>query len=414
MASVNILNSLFKDGPEYERRRQNPFVPPNVTLSQLRRAVPQQLFEKSTLKGMFYVTRHVLLAFIAYELAQLIDPFSDVLFKNYGFVGTITEWFLWSSYWFLQSVILAGWWCLGHEAGHGNISSIGWVNDTVGFILHTFLLTPYFSWRFSHSMHHKSTASVERDENHVPRTRSDYGLPDVNVARAKDYHDILEETPLYTLGRLIVTQLAGMQLYLLTNISGSPRHGSGANHFLPSSPLFKPGQRNQVIISDFGLIVIGTTFYIWTGKVGIHTFVKLYFIPYLLSNHWVVMLTYLQHSDPTIPVYRRGQWSFVRGALSTIDRPLLGNMGRFLFHNATHDHISHHLFPNIPFYNQPKTTDCIKAVLKENYNYDSTNSFRALYRSFTECMFIEDEGDIVFYKNSQGKASRVLAKSDKD
>ena len=37
------------------------------------------------------------------------------------------------------------------------------------------------------------------------------------------------------------------------------------------------------------------------------------------------------------------------------------------------------------------------------------NSFRALYRTFTQCCFVEDEGDIVFYKNREGKAARVLA-----
>jgi len=47
--------------------------------------------------------------------------------------------------------------------------------------------------------------------------------------------------------------------------------------------------------------------------------------------------------------------------------------------------------------------------LQDDYNYDSTNSFRALYRSFTQCIFVEDEGDIVFYKNKEGKAIRELA-----
>ena len=34
--------------------------------------------------------------------------------------------------------------------------------------------------------------------------------------------------------------------------------------------------------------------------------------------------------------------------------------------------------------------------LGEDYNYDSTNTFRALYRSFKECQFIEDEGPFSF------------------
>lgn len=79
-------------------------------------------------------------------------------------------------------------------------------------------------------------------------------------------------------------------------------------------------------------------------------------------------------------------------------------------HNVSHDHVAHHLFSYIPFYNQPEVTKRIRILLGENYNYDSTNTFRALYRTFTQCCFIEDEGEIVFYKNRDGKAARrVLA-----
>ncbi|KAK7683609.1 hypothetical protein QCA50_013447 [Cerrena zonata] len=83
-------------------------------------------------------------------------------------------------------------------------------------------------------------------------------------------------------------------------------------------------------------------------------------------------------------------------------------MGRFFLHNVSHDHVAHHFFSNTPFYNQPKITEAVKKVLKEDYNYDSTNSLYALYRSFTQCVFVEDEGDIVFYKNARGEAQRVL------
>ena len=87
--------------------------------------------------------------------------------------------------------------------------------------------------------------------------------------------------------------------------------------------------------------------------------------------------------------------------------------------------------------NGPEITKAINSVLpwlKEGYNYDSTvkllNSssilfisslfdsnlqffiFSAivlrLYRSFTQCQSVEDEGDIVFYKNRGGKAVRAI------
>ncbi|EED80443.1 predicted protein [Postia placenta Mad-698-R] len=110
------------------------------------------------------------------------------------------------------------------------------------------------------------------------------------------------------------------------------------------------------------------------------------------------MLTYLHHSDPTIPHYRKEEWSWVRGAAATVDRPLLGWAGRFFLHN--HSRSSD---------NQPEITKCVRSVLKEHYNYDSTNTFFALYRSFTECVFIEEDGAIVFYKDKHGHSQRDVA-----
>ncbi|KAJ7595178.1 delta-12 fatty acid desaturase [Mycena floridula] len=406
--------SLFHDGPEYQQRKETPFKPTNVTLSEIHSAIPKELHEKNTFKASLYVFRSIACAFILYRLAWFIDSFVQWLSQTDNLPSTAVnglKWSLWTFYWYWQGVVLAGWWCLGHEAGHATLSPYSWYNHAVGFSLHTFILTPYFAWRSSHHAHHKATSSVERDENYVPRTRSEYGLPSQFKAIAADYHEILEEAPMYTLLCMLFMQGLGWQNYLCTNIMGSPMYPPGTNHFFPSSPLFKPHERSRIIASNIGLSVMISILYVWTQDVGIKMFCKLYLVPYILTNHWVVMMTYLQHSDPTVPHYRRNQWTFLRGAISTVDRPLLGWAGRFFLHNVSHDHVSHHLFSSIPFYNQPKVTECIKKVLKDDYNYDSTNTFRALYRSYTQCSFIEDDGDIVFYKNRQGKAARVLADS---
>ncbi|THU84749.1 delta-12 fatty acid desaturase [Dendrothele bispora CBS 962.96] len=401
---------IFQDGPEFEARKNKPFSPSKVTIFQVRAAVPKELFEKNTFKGLLYVARDIICAVALYKLGWFIEPTARFAIDNFGSTfGAIAKWSMWSAYWYCQSVVLAGWWCMAHEAGHGNVSSYNWVNHLIGFCLHTFVLAPYFAWKASHHAHHKAVVSIERDENYVPRTRSDFGLPKASVARSIDYHEILEETPIYTLSRILIMQVIGWQIYLFTDVSGSPRHPKGTNHFSPWSSLFKPSQRKGIIASDIGILCMMYILYLWTQHVGLDMFIKLYFVPYIFLNHWIVMLTYLHHSDPTIPMYRNSQWSFLRGALSTVDRPLLGWAGRVFFHNVSHDHISHHLFSSIPFYNQPRATASIKSVLGEDYNYDSTNSFRALYRSFTQCIFVEDEGDIVFYKDKKGRAQRELA-----
>ncbi|KAJ6607467.1 delta-12 fatty acid desaturase [Mycena sp. CBHHK59/15] len=390
------MSTLFRDSPEYESRKRTPFSPTKLTLADVRSLVPKHLYEKNTTKGLFYVARDVLCALVVYKLGWCIDSSASAL-ASPSLVRAAVKWSLWLCYWYAQGIILAGWWCMAHEAGHGTLSNRIWINHLVGFSLHSFLLAPFYAWRVSHNAHHKAVMSLERDENYVPRTRTDYNLPAESTAHPSDYHEIFEDSPLYTLLRLLFMQLFGWPVYLCTNAMGSPRHPPGTNHFLPSSPIFAPRHRAYVLASDAGIGAMAATLYLWTRHVG------------FCVNHWIVMLTYLHHCDPTVPYFRKAQWSFLRGAISTVDRPLLGWAGRFFLHNVSHDHVAHHLFSNIPFYNQPMVTKHIKTVLKEDYNYDSTNTFRALYRTFTQCCFIEDDGDIVFYKNKDGNAARVLA-----
>ncbi|KAF8653567.1 hypothetical protein AX16_003877 [Volvariella volvacea WC 439] len=416
------FSSIFRDSPEYQARLKAPFKPTNVTLQEIHSAIPKHLHEKNTLKALGYVARDVICAVIVYKLGWRIEPLSQRLITTLSnsshfplsptathILQPLIKWCLWALYWHWQGIILAGWWCMAHEAGHGTLSPYNWVNHVIGFTLHTFILAPYYAWRSTHQAHHKATMSVERDENFVPRTRSQYGLPSAEIAHVNDYHEIFEDTPIYTLSRMLFMQTMGWQYYLFTNALGNTRYPPGTNHFQPSSPLFKPHERNGIIASNIGLSIMAFILYTWTNQVGLSNFLKLYFVPYILANHWIVMLTYLHHTDPSIAHYRKAEWSFIRGAVSTVDRPLLGWAGRFFLHNVSHDHVSHHLFSSIPFYNQPQVTEIIKKILKEDYNYDSTNSFRALYRTFTQCCFIEDEGDIVFYKNKDGKALRVVA-----
>jgi omega-6 fatty acid desaturase (delta-12 desaturase) len=53
---------------------------------------------------------------------------------------------LWIAYAFICGTIATGLWVLGHECGHQAFSDSKLLNDTLGFIIHTALLVPYFSW----------------------------------------------------------------------------------------------------------------------------------------------------------------------------------------------------------------------------------------------------------------------------
>lgn len=111
-----------------------------VTLSEVHAAIPKRLYEKNTLKAIGYVLRDILCAVAVYKLGWVIDPFSRTLVESFGLssnIGTFVKWFAWALYWYCQGIILAGWWCMAHEAGHGTLSSYSWINHLIGFTLHT-------------------------------------------------------------------------------------------------------------------------------------------------------------------------------------------------------------------------------------------------------------------------------------
>lgn len=57
-----------------------------------------------------------------------------------------------------------------------------------------------------------------------------------------------------------------------------------SQHFQPSSPLFKPSERDGIVASNIGLCVMLCVLYLWTKEVGLSYFFKLYFIPYLVRR----------------------------------------------------------------------------------------------------------------------------------
>lgn len=123
-----------------------------------------------------------------------------------------------------------------------------------------------------------------------------------------------------------------------------------------------------------------------------------YILPYLIVNNNLVLITYLQHTDVFMPHFRAKEWNWLRGALCTVDRDFGFLMNRAL-HHITDTHVCHHLFSKMPFYHAEEATVHIKRVLGPYYMKDNSSTVHALFRSFHCCQFVEDTGDVVFYKN---------------
>ena len=365
-----------------------PLERPPFTLKELRDAIPPHCFERSLLKSLLYTFHNVGICALLFYGATWIEHLSLPLW---------TQWVLWPAYWFVQGAYMFGLWILAHECGHEAFSEYGMVNDFFGLILHSFVLVPYHSWKYSHRKHHMNTGSAENEEVFVPPTRS----------RVEPlWQEMLEESPLFNFVRMLGFLFVGLlPLYLVFNFSGPLKYkGKNANHFSPSAVIFLPKQRNEIIVSDIVYFAWVATLVYLCYAYSFTTVFFYYGVPQLITNYHLVLITFLQHTDTYVPHFRGEDWYWLRGALCTVDR----SFGKWLdgvFHHISDTHVCHHLFPKLPFYHAEEATEAISKVLGKYRLTDETPMWKALWRAYMNCKFVEDEGPVAFYKRNPLKAT---------
>ncbi|PRP82866.1 hypothetical protein PROFUN_04729 [Planoprotostelium fungivorum] len=384
MTADKSNGAVYKDG--YGR----DFQVPTFTMKEIYDAIPKHCFERDTLRSYRYVARDLVM------VAALVFAASHIHLLPHIALRIVA----WTLYTIAQGMVCTGIWVLAHECGHQAFSPSKMVNDCTGWVLHSALLVPYFSWKYTHSKHHKSTGHIDRDMVFKPRSKGEI----IKNKNHTDIYELMEETPLYTVGKIMRQQLAGWPAYIIANVTGQTYKDHDpltVNHFHPDSPLFDPEQRTDIILSDIGVAITASIIAYAVHVFGVLPVMLYYGIPYLWVNHWLVLITYLQHTDPALPHYRGGEWNFQRGAAATIDREF-GFIGRHLMHGIIETHVLHHLVSRIPFYHADEATEAIKKVLGAHYQKDETPILTALWRNSRSCQWVEDEGDVVFFHNAHG------------
>ncbi|XP_021721668.1 delta(12)-fatty-acid desaturase FAD2-like [Chenopodium quinoa] len=357
-----------------------PYEKPPFTLGQIKKAIPPHCFQRSVLRSFAYVVYDFTIAFILYYVAT---NYINLLPKPFNYLA-------WPVYGFVQGCVLTGVWVIAHECGHHAFSDYQWLDDTVGLVLHSLLLVPYFSWKYSHRRHHSNTGSMEKDEVFVPKRRE-------NMSWFSKY---LNNPP----GRIItllVTLTLGWPLYLLFNVSGR-RYERFACHYDPSSPIYSEREKLQIYISDIGILTVTYGLYRLAAAKGLAWVLCVYGGPLLVVNGFLVLITFLQHTHPSLPHYDSSEWDWLRGALATVDRDY-GILNK-VFHNITDTHVAHHLVSTMPHYHAMEATKAIKPILGKYYQFDGTPVFKAMWREAKECMYVEaDEDDqnkgVLWYRN---------------
>jgi omega-6 fatty acid desaturase (delta-12 desaturase) len=109
-----------------------------------------------------------------------------------------------------------------------------------------------------------------------------------------------------------------------------------------------------------------------------------------------VAYTWLQHTDHDIPHYDADDWSWLKGAFQTVDRPY-GPVVDLLHHRIGSTHVAHHIDHKIPHYRADEATAAIAAAFPEWYRHDPTPVPRALWRVAGDCLAVEERPDGWYY-----------------
>ncbi|PWA80376.1 fatty acid desaturase [Artemisia annua] len=348
-----------------------PVTKPPFELRDLKKAIPPHCFERSLVRSFLGLFRDFVIVGALYFFANNLIP---MLPKPLSYVA-------WPVYWYLQGAYFLGLWIMGHECGHQAFSDYEWLNDSIGFILHSFLVTPYYSFKYSHRTHHANCNSIEYETSWIPRRKSD-----------KLYSETLNN-PAGTAFRILLNFTIGFPLYFVLNLYGREYKKGFASHVYPYSPIFNDSERFQIFLSDLGLVGAWYLVYHIASIKGAQWVMNIYGVPIIVMCSFFILITYLHHTHPALPHYDSTEWNWLQGALSTVDRDF-GPILDHAFHQVTRNHTLHHLFPTIPHYHNSEATNAVKHILGDYRKYDETPVLKAIWREFRECVYAEPEKDV--------------------
>jgi omega-6 fatty acid desaturase (delta-12 desaturase) len=219
-----------------------------------------------------------------------------------------------------------------HDCGHGSFFKSRAANDAVGFIAGILTFTPYYHWRWEHTIHHASAGDLDRR-----------GTGDVWTLTVQEYLESSRWKKFaYRLARnpIVLFIIAPTFLFLVRQRFTSAKADRRERHSVYAM--------NAAIL----LMAVGLS---WAF--GIWAYVLIQLIILMTAGGAGVWLFYVQHQFEGVYWERGEDWNFVQTALQGSSFYKLPRILQWFSGNIGYHHI-HHLSPRIPNYNLEK---CHKA-----------------------------------------------------
>jgi omega-6 fatty acid desaturase (delta-12 desaturase) len=288
------------------------------------------------------------------------------------------------SYWItLPLAVLAGMFLVRifiifHDCGHGSFFKSHLANDVLGFITGALTLTPYYHWRWEHSIHHASAGSLDRR-----------GTGDVWTMTVEEYLQSGRwKRFAYQLARNPVVLFIIAPIYLF--VVHQRFFASKAN----------PRERWSVIwmnVAVLGIAVaLSWAFSIHRGwAFGITAYLLIHLTIVMVGGGVGIWMFYVQHQFEDVYWEREENWDFTAAALQGSSFYKLPKILQWFSGNIGFHHI-HHLSSRIPNYNLQRCHEA-DPMFQE---VKPVTFFRSL-KSLTYRLWDEQRGKLVGFRHAR-------------
>jgi len=345
------------------------------TLSEIKVKLPAHCFRPTVRESVSYVVKDIIYVIITFFIMYQIQK----IFQ-FGFL-------LFPIYWYIQGTLYTAFFILGHDCGHGSFSFYPLLNDILGTLLHTWIFTPYYTWKLSHKHHHKNTGNMDKDEVFYPQR---------NVVYEPSYLDKL------------LLWLPGIGWFYYLKYGYCPRN---VDHYNPFEKLFTRHVLGVCcsLATYTGMLSL---MYFLASSFGLVNLIIYHLIPVFFFASYIVIITLLHHTDIDVPWYADSEWNNVKGQLSTVDRHY-GHAHSLIHQIGTHQ--IHHLFTKIPHYHLEEATSHFRTAfphLVRTSDEPILVAFARMFKIFCKQRGIGNSDIRVFTYKQENTATTMKNKSN--
>lgn len=258
-----------------------------------------------------------------WQVANTVLPYAAVWFLIY-LVQDISLWLT------VPLVVLGGglmvrMFIIFHDCGHGSFFRSRRANDVLGSIAGVLTFTPYFHWRWEHSIHHATSGDLDRR-----------GVGDVPTMTVEEYLKASKWKRLgYRLTRNPFVLFVLGPAFLFVFRERFPTRNA------------EPRERLSVYGTNLGILLFG---FAMSWLVGFKLYLVCQLAMVLIAGSAGVWLFYVQHQFEGVYWERRENWDYFQAAIEGSSFYKLPKILQWFSGNIGFHHI-HHLSPRIPNYN---------------------------------------------------------------